>query len=340
MFLNLPKYSFIIPVYNSECSIKTCIESILKQTIVTFEIIIVDDGSRDGSFPIIDKLAKEDSRITLISKKNEGVASARNEGLKRATGEYILFVDSDDYLDSRFLKTYDDLLHVYHDALIYQSFVSQYKDVAICEALPNQLFIKEEIPACLQLLEKQRCLGGACNKIFKTKVIKDNEIRFNEQIHYGEDKIFTLQYLQFVDKIFLSDKCFYHYNRTTEDSLSKKHHQSKELLLFSELEYKLFCKLIKRYPNEELLKIINTRYSSFSKYILLSMYRKGDFSQKEDRAQLRKKIINFEKKSKLNKAFDIEVPEIINLIYKYDFLMSLAMSARTKFSSVYNFFRK
>ena len=336
----LPKYSFIVPVYNSECSIRTCIESILTQTVIAFEIIIVDDGSRDGSFQIIEQLAKEDSRITLISKKNGGVASARNEGVSRAVGDYILFVDSDDYLDRRFLETYDDLLHIYPDALIYQSFVSQYNDEALPEVLPNQLYIKEEMPDCLILLETQRSLGGACNKIFNAKLIKDNEIRFNEQLHYGEDKIFTLQYLQFVDKIFLSDKCYYHYNRTTENSLSKQHHQSKELLIFSELEYKFFFELIKRYPSEELIKIINTRYSSFSKYILLSMYRMGDFSIKEDMVQLRKKIINFEKRSNLNKAFEVEVPQIINVIYKYDFLMSLAMSVRTKFSFVYNFFRK
>lgn len=336
----MPTYSIIVPVFNSARNIFECINSILKQSVIDFELIIIDDGSTDSSIEILEEVAITDKRIVLLKKENGGVSSARNKGLNIAQGEYILFVDSDDYIDSDYLQTYHNLLQIHPDALIYQGFVSKTGDVLVNESLPEGVYFKDQITNAVALLEQKRCLGGACNKIFNADIINLHLIRFNENFSYGEDKIFTLEYLQYVDKILLSDKCNYYYNRSTEDSLSKKHHQSKELLLFSELEYKLFFKIIQRYPNEELLKIIKTRYSSFSKYVLLSMYRKGDFTKKEDRAQLRKKIINFEKKTKLNKAFDVEVPQIINLIYKYDFLMSLAMSVKTKFSSVYNFFRK
>ncbi|AZI66584.1 glycosyltransferase family 2 protein [Kaistella daneshvariae] len=335
----VPKYSIIVPAFNAESTIKICVGSILKQTCKAFEIIIVNDGSTDNTYATLEQLAKVDRRIILISKQNGGVASARNLGITMARGNYILFVDSDDYLESRFLETYDDLLRITPDALIYQSFTSQYKDRTIRETLPNQLYSKDQMPACLVLLEKKRCIGGACNKIFNAKIINDNKIRFNPQLHYGEDKIFTLQYMQFVYQIVLSDRCYYNYNRISENSLSKKHHPYKELLLFIEKEYELYKKLLLRFPNEQLKKIINTRYSSFSKYVLLSMYRKHDRATLEERSQLRRSIIKFDRCNLRIKEYEIEVPAIVNTIYKSDTLMMLSMALRTSFSTIYQIIR-
>lgn len=336
----MPTYSIIVPVFNCERSILGCISSILQQSITDFELVIIDDGSTDSSLNIVQEVAKTDNRIVLLKKENGGVSSARNRGLDIASGKYILFVDSDDYIHSDYLRTYDGLLNEHQDALIYQGFVSIIGDIQETESLPEGTYFKREITAAIALLEQRRCLGGACNKVFSADIINKHNIRFNEDLSYGEDKIFTLEYMQYIDKIVLSDRCKYYYNRTTEYSLSKKHHQSKKLLIFSELEYKLFLRLLTRYPDEKLMSIVNTRYTSFSKYILLSMYRVGDFSSKEDRVHQREKIINLENKFNLNKVFDVEVPQIINVIYKYDLLMRLAMTVRTKFADVNDFFRK
>lgn len=104
----MKKISVIVPVYNTEKYIKKCIRSIIEQTLKEIEIIIVNDGSKDKSLEIIKDLMKQDRRIKLINKENEGVSSARNSGIKMAKGKYIQFIDSDDWIEKEFLeKMYD-----------------------------------------------------------------------------------------------------------------------------------------------------------------------------------------------------------------------------------------
>ena len=103
----MPKYSVIVPVYKVEAVLPRCIESILNQTITDFELILVDDGSPDGSGAICDAYAERDSRIRVIHQQNGGVSRARNAGLDAAQGEYIVFVDSDDYVDVNYLEAFD-----------------------------------------------------------------------------------------------------------------------------------------------------------------------------------------------------------------------------------------
>lgn len=99
-----PYISVIIPVYNAEATLKKCVDSVLMQQYADFEVILVDDGSKDGSFQICDEYAREDSRVTVIHKENGGVSSARNAALEIAKGERILFLDADDYLDKSFFN--------------------------------------------------------------------------------------------------------------------------------------------------------------------------------------------------------------------------------------------
>lgn len=100
----MPKVSVIVPVYNARKYLQCCVDSVLAQTFCDFELLLVDDGSRDGSDAICDAIASGDPRIRVLHKKNGGVSSARNAGLDTAKGEYVLFLDSDDYLDPRFLE--------------------------------------------------------------------------------------------------------------------------------------------------------------------------------------------------------------------------------------------
>ena len=99
-----PYISVIIPVYNAEATLKKCVDSVLMQQYADFEVILVDDGSKDGSFQICEEYAREDSRVTVIHKENGGVSSARNAALEIAKGERILFLDADDYLDKSFFN--------------------------------------------------------------------------------------------------------------------------------------------------------------------------------------------------------------------------------------------
>ena len=101
------KYSVIIPVYNSESTLNKCVDSVLGQTYSNFELILVDDGSRDQSGQIIDEYAHKDNRVIAVHKENGGVSSARNKGIDIATGDYIAFIDSDDWIDSNYLESFN-----------------------------------------------------------------------------------------------------------------------------------------------------------------------------------------------------------------------------------------
>lgn len=101
-------YSIIVPVYNAETTLNRCVDSILAQTYRNFELILVDDGSRDRSAEIIDQYASADPRVIAIHKLNGGVSSARNAGLDRATGDYVAFIDADDYVDSNYLDGFQN----------------------------------------------------------------------------------------------------------------------------------------------------------------------------------------------------------------------------------------
>lgn len=325
----------IIPVFNSEKYIEKCVNSVLNQSYTNLEVILINDGSIDQSLSLIQKMAKRDSRIKIINKKNGGVSSARNVGILNAKGEYIIFIDSDDYIGKNFISEYIRLLKFRPNALVYQSFNSEYRNKIVEELLPAQIFSKDNISEALIILEEKRCLGGACNKVFRKDIIIKNGILFNENFSYGEDKIFTLNYMQYVDDFIFSKNADYYYNRKEINTLSKKYHQSKELLEFVNMEFDGFQKLLKKYPSKVLEEIVNARYSSFLKYVLLSMYRKSDYADKRDRMTLAKKISTFDKKKKRNKKFEIEVPNIINYTYKSDLLMRFLMVSKNQFQGLY-----
>lgn len=333
-----PEISLILPCYNVEEYIAKTIDSVLNQNFQNFELIVINDGSSDNTGNILSTLYQNNVRIRIIEQENSGVSAARNTGLRLAKGKYVAFIDGDDWISSTFLSEYMRLQNNETETLIYQGFVSEYQNNNVTEKLPKRTFVDNQISEAITILEEKRCLGGACNKLFVNAIIKKHKLLFDLRFSYGEDKIFTLQYLQYVEKIIFSDNCAYHYNRKTENSLSKKHHKSLELLKFSEEEFYLFNKIERKYPSELLKLIINARYSSFSKYVLLSMYRKTDNAAKEQRNQLKRKIIAFDKSNIRHKNFEIEVPRIINVIFASDFLMELLMTLKENFVSIYKKF--
>ena len=125
--------SIIIPAYNAEKYIEQCIDSIISQTYKNIEVIIVNDGSTDNTLAICEKYAKEDKRIKIVKKKNEGVSKARNDGIKIATGKYIMFIDSDDYID-------DDYIEIMH-----KNIVEKKADLVVSNYTRDKNGVKEKI---------------------------------------------------------------------------------------------------------------------------------------------------------------------------------------------------
>lgn len=203
----MEKVSLIVPVYNIEKYLERCANSILEQDYDNLEIILVNDGSLDNSLKICKKYEQKDSRIIVIDKKNGGVSSARNEGLKIATGDYIGFIDSDDWIDKNTISTLMNVLKKEnYDILICTSYNNDipYSDKEIVRTLD----LEETVKHCLKL-ENPVLMAGVCNKIFKANLLKEEF--FDVDLSIGEDMFFLIKILLKSKKIGYVEKSLYHY---------------------------------------------------------------------------------------------------------------------------------
>ena len=171
----MTKVSVIIPVYNTEKYLKECLDSVTNQTLSDIEIICVNDGSSDGSLGIIEKYSKKDSRVVLINKENEGVSAARNDGLEKACGEFVMFLDSDDYLNKKACE------------LAYKYVTKNNADVGIF----GYYILKGKRLKPKPLNNNPMDYINVWNKIFKTSFLKNNNIKFPNNIKTAEDIIFS-----------------------------------------------------------------------------------------------------------------------------------------------------
>ena len=175
-----PILSIIIPVFNSEEHLQQCIDSVINQSFRDYELIIIDDGSQDDSGLICNKYAEKDCRIKVIHQKNQGVSSARNVGIESASGEWITFVDSDDYLAENYLDI-DYSLSV--DLILQKKTVIGQEDLE--ETYPIGLYEGSSLRQFLSLYMTGALFRVPWGKFFKTSVIKDGNIRFPRKYKFG-----------------------------------------------------------------------------------------------------------------------------------------------------------
>lgn len=221
-----PKISIVVPVYNSAKYLRECIDSVRNQSFDEWELVAVDDGSSDDSPRILDTYAAEDPRIRIIHKANGGVSAARNDGLAAAVGEYVLFVDSDDWLDSRALKvSYDEAVKCNADVVITDHW--NWKENG--SEVEHHFFAKDfvaETKADIQKLQRTVFYRGyapypseSCSYMFSalwTKLIRrrllvENNIQFNGRLKLYEDGLVALQVFQFSNKVSYKRNATYHY---------------------------------------------------------------------------------------------------------------------------------
>lgn len=215
----MAQISIIIPVYNSEKYLQKCFDSITNQTFSDFEVIVINDGSKDNSGEICDHYAKIDSRFKVLHKKNEGVSIARNTGIEHASGEYITFIDSDDWVDEDYLQMMMSVATTGCD-LVVSGIVCNYTNGEIKTLTIDNAYFPSNNIDHLHSLIKSRLYYGPCNKVYKADIIKSNKITFPQGISYGEDRIFNYQYIGYVDKIQALSYAGYHYLKLDNGSLS------------------------------------------------------------------------------------------------------------------------
>lgn len=219
-----PLVSVIMPVYNVEKYVGNSIESILKQTYDNFELIIVIDGSPDNSGSIAEKYSQKDSRINVIYKDNGGLSDARNCGIDKANGDYIYFLDSDDYIENNLLDISVNNAEIHKLDITVFGFYADYEDyngeVVSSKAISplKGIYNKDNIHKITLDDEFHNYIGYAWNKLYKSNVIKENKIRFIKGLSLIEDIEFNYLAVKYAIKIGFIDKALYHYmqrQRTT-----------------------------------------------------------------------------------------------------------------------------
>lgn len=211
--MNEPLVSILSPCYNVEQYLPQCIESIINQTYKNLQIVLIDDGSSDGTWNVLQKYADKDSRIEIYHQDNQGVASTRNNLLDKVKGDYVLFVDSDDWIEP------DMVEFLVEKSLTHQA------DIVICgmvknDAIPNKEYTEELLDqetTIKKFLFHKDLSGSLWNKLVKTSLFQG--IRFDARISYGEDALFCWDVLQRTRIVVQTDRQLYHY-RMNENSLS------------------------------------------------------------------------------------------------------------------------
>lgn len=256
------KVSIIVPVYNAEKNLHKCLNSIVNQSYSNLEIILINDGSSDNSGAICDEFAENDSRIKVIHQENSGPSSARNNGIEQATGQYIQFVDADDFPTPDMTK---QLVNSYNQDIQlvicgYQSINSELESVErfvphIIGTLEKQDFLNS-----FGELYKQIIIPSIWNKLYITDLIKLNKIHFHNDLRLGEDLLFNLSYFKTCLKVCIINDILYHYKVENDQSLSqnyKKDYFKNQLLLSQKVKDFLIHENAYNEQNKSNLKVIH-----------------------------------------------------------------------------------
>lgn len=267
-----PEYSVIVPVYNVEDVLDRCIESVLVQTYKDFELLLIDDGSNDQSLQICLRYAALDNRVRVVHQDNSGVSAARNKGLSKAKGKYIVFIDSDDYVDEDYLSSFCDI----DGDLVIDSFIIEDEEKNVINYVQTQfdMIRLNDIEKCNKFIEESICVFA---KRFKKSIIDENRIIFEESINLGEDTCFVVDYMQYIDCIIMRPACTYHYVRYTEkETLSNQAINSLSIDKYELFLQYLYKKLIDLLGDSARAKSLISRRCGKMYQTYVNLYLHGD----------------------------------------------------------------
>lgn len=211
--------SVIIPAYNVGRYIEGCVRSVMDQTYSNIEILVVDDGSPDDVPEIIDRLAMQDKRVVPIHQQNAGVSTARNAGIKASKGEYLVFVDGDDYIAPDFVEYMLKLVEETGGELCLSlNFFTKDKE----KQVENETVEVLDPVTATALLLSPRIIVGSVNKIYKKSVLKENDLKFQTHLFYGEGLYFYTAFAQLCTKIGVGNRKVYYYRLNNYSSAMRK----------------------------------------------------------------------------------------------------------------------
>lgn len=334
------KVSIIVPVYNSERYLCECVESLLSQDYQNIEILLVNDGSSDSSGDIIDEFAKKDQRIKPIHIKNSGVSTARNNGLEKATGEWITFVDSDDWAENNMISfALTNAIKSEADILIW-SYYKNYTDKELpLSLLPggNQVITENKdmfhLKAIYLLYGEDRIKesvssGAVWCKLYRRSLLVDNNLKFKVGLTRAQDTVFSMHAFEYAKKIVYFDKHLYHYRITNSSTCSGTRYITDTEKPFNQLLFE-FSEFIKKHnkKSSEYTKAFNGRTIQVLLWHLKHNYfhrnnNRGIFQKRADI----KKLINKEpyKTALENVSLNLlpKKEKVLVMLFRYKFILT------------------
>lgn len=271
--------SVIVPVYNVVRYVADCLESLHCQTYKEIEIIVVDDGSSDGSDVICDDIAKKDDRISVYHLPNGGVARARNYGMDKAKGKYFVFVDSDDILAEDFIER--AVLAIQNAEYVSSAFqtINEKNKVSNIDYMSDF----SDMVVCSDYLKKMSeyqagaYWGANWGKLFRADIIKKHEIRFESEVGFAEDYRFNIEYLRYVNTVSLIHVPVYYYRVDTGESLSKKR---RDLSVFWQEYFELYHRCEALYNVHGILDDVKINLATFLIEAYVTVIRHGIYYKK------------------------------------------------------------
>ena len=268
--------SVIVPVYNVAQYLEKSIASIQQQTYKNLEIILVDDGATDESGRLCEQIAEQDERVLVYHKENEGLSQARNDGLKQAHGDYVIFIDSDDYIHSEMI------------ASLYQQLVKEDADVSSCGVMnvyansespqtenQDDYFVCDTETFLREYLIGEKIPGTICNKLIKKEVAA--QLTFPKGLIY-EDAYYHFDLIKVAKKYVVNTKPYYYYFHRG-DSITTKPYAEKDLA-YIDIYQKFYTEVVKEYPNLTEVAFFRLAYAHF--FILDKMLLDDNFKEFKD----------------------------------------------------------
>lgn len=277
----MPLISIIIPVYSAEKYLRRCLECVFNQKYKEWELILVNDGSTDSSKDILERELplmcldlSINNRITVIHQTNAGPSVARNKGLQEAKGEYVCFIDADDWFDNDLLQTYANAIVDKAWDIVFQGFIREKEDgtIASIPFAANLDTDRQDKDDIICQLYKGHVYGWSWCKMFRREIIERNAIMFDENLRLWEDELFTSHFLRYATSVKTLDCRHYHYVQYPMSLMNTNNTYLKRLELSEIMNDAL-------YPiaNQELLHYINDNYNKNLKFsMLMALMNKPD----------------------------------------------------------------
>lgn len=320
------RYSVIVPLYNAESTIKACIESVINQTYKDFELIIVDDGSTDKGGAFSDEYAKKFDNVKVFHVKNGGLSYARNTGVLKSVGEYLLFLDSDDEWERSLLEKVNDF---YGANLIVFGY-----EIVFSNTVDKRTFVSEskiyDVVQAVEILESCGAFNVVWNKAYKREIF--NQLKF-QNFMPCEDIIFNCQAFKLVKDVALIKDCLYFYNRKGDVTLANKFNYNLADNIKEANKARLYLYKEIGFVGEEADKLFALKYVGYEFSKIPNIFRKNNGLKKKEKFKELKKIIKNKESKKYFKK--VKVQGFYKKLLKFHVLTKTTVLAYINFSFMF-----